>query len=99
MNSGSRRALLDLIYYSGLNAILHPIFGGLGAILCLHQVRPGSAASFQPNAKLEIEPAFLRKLVMKFKRAGYEFISLDEAHRRLTDEKEIQPFVCLTFDD
>jgi peptidoglycan/xylan/chitin deacetylase (PgdA/CDA1 family) len=99
MKSRSRRALLDLIYYSGLNAILHPIFGGLGAILCLHHVRPGSDAPFQPNFKLEIEPAFLQKLVIELKRAGYEFISLDAAHRSLTGEKDIQPFVCLTFDD
>jgi peptidoglycan/xylan/chitin deacetylase (PgdA/CDA1 family) len=99
MNRGSRRALLDLIYYSGLNAILHPIFGGLGAILCLHHVRPRSDAAFQPNFKSEIEPAFLQKLVIRLKRAGYEFISLDAAHRSLTGEKDIQPFVCLTFDD
>lgn len=99
MNRDSRKALLDLVYFSGLNSILRPLFGGVGAILCLHHVRPRSDQSFQPNAKLEIEPEFLQELVIKLRRAGYQLVSLDEAHRRLTGEQSIKPIVCFTFDD
>lgn len=99
MNPNSRKTLFDIVYFSGLNSVLHPLCGGVGAILSFHHVRPRSNESFQPNAKLEIEPEFLRELIIKLRRIGYQLVSLDEAHRRLTGEESMKPFICFTFDD
>jgi peptidoglycan/xylan/chitin deacetylase (PgdA/CDA1 family) len=67
--------------------------------LTLHHVRPARAGAFQPNRSLEISPEFLDTLITEFRRQGLEFISLDEMHRRLTEGRFLDRFVCITFDD
>jgi hypothetical protein len=73
--------------------------GGVGVILTLHHVRPARAGAFQPNRSLEISPEFFDTLITEFRRQGLEFISLDEMHRRLTEGRFFDRFVCITFDD
>ncbi len=75
------------------------LFGGVGAILTLHHVRPTGPAAFQPNRLLEVTPAFLEAVIESLQRAGIEFVSLDEMHRRLIARDFTHRFVCLTFDD
>ena len=44
-------------------------------------------------------PAFLEAVIESLRRAGIEFVSLDEMHRRLIARDFTRRFVCLTFDD
>src|SRR5262249_4587714 len=93
------RAGLEALYFTGSHLALRPLFGGGGAILTLHHVRPARAAPFQPNRLLEVTPGFLEGLVQRLRRAGVDLVSLDEMHRRLSERIFWRKFVCFTFDD
>ena len=93
------RGGLETLYFSGAHAILQPIFGGVGAILTLHHVRPARDDAFQPNRLLEVTPEFLTRIVMRIVEAGVDIISLDEMHRRMAERDFERRFVCFTFDD
>jgi len=93
------RAGLDALYFSGAHLWLRPIFSGLGAVFTLHHVRPQRDAGFQPNAHLEVTPAFLREMLMHLRAHDIEIISVDELHRRLIACDVARRFACFTFDD
>ena len=93
---------LELLYYSGASQALRPIFGGLGAILMLHHVRPGGGLQlgFAPNAGLEVTPEFLDAVISFVKLRGYDLVSMAEAMRRIRENNpEKKPFVVFTLDD
>jgi peptidoglycan/xylan/chitin deacetylase (PgdA/CDA1 family) len=93
------RAGFDALYYTGAHHLLRPLFAGRGAILMLHHVRPPRDDAFQPNRHLEVSPAFLRVALAHLRNSGLDFVSLDEALRRLQDPQDPRRFVCFTFDD
>lgn len=99
MNAGILKAGLDVLYFSGIHALLAPLSGGAGAIFTLHHVRPAREGAFQPNHILEVTPEFLEDVVTAVRDRGYEIVSLDEARRRLGEPGNDAPFVCFTFDD
>ncbi len=81
-----------------LHRVLAPLTRGLGAILALHHVRPWVDRPFAPNRLLEIEPAFLDAALTRMTMLGFEFVTMDEALRRMA-EPPVRPFIALTFDD
>lgn len=93
------RTGLETLFFTGAHKALRGIYGGVGAILTLHHVRPARNASFQPNRLLEIEPAFLEDVIVRLRRSGVAFISLDEMHQRLLNHAFERRFVCFTLDD
>ena len=93
------RTALSAIYRSGSHRLLSPITKGLGAVLMLHQVRPASARAFDPNGILRVTPEFLDAALRQIKSEGYEFVSMDEAQRRLSATAGAKPFVAVTLDD
>jgi len=93
------RAGLNAAYFSGAHHLLRPFFGGIGAILMLHHVRPPRLDPFQPNRMLEVSPTFLEEVIGRVRRSGIDIVSLDEMHRRLIENDASRRFVCLTFDD
>ncbi len=93
------RTGLETLYFTGVHIALRGLFGGVGAILTLHHVRPGRSDRFQPNQLLEVEPEFLEHVIVRLRRSGVEFVSLDEMQRRLTEGDFRRRFVCFTFDD
>jgi peptidoglycan/xylan/chitin deacetylase (PgdA/CDA1 family) len=93
------RSGLEALYFTGAYKLMQPYVGGLGAILTLHHVRPARRDRFQPNRLLEITPEFLAALVRRLKKSGFDFVSLDEAHRRLTEGESDRRFVAMTLDD
>jgi peptidoglycan/xylan/chitin deacetylase (PgdA/CDA1 family) len=99
MKSTIIRTGFDTLYFTRLHRLLSPFFGGVGAILMLHHVRPSRQSAFAPNQGLEVTPAFLRHTVEWLRREGIDIISLDEMHRRLTEHDFGRRFACLTFDD
>lgn len=70
---------------------------GQGAIFTLHHVRPKRARAFDPNAHLEITPAFLDAALTALKRDGYRFVALDRLPEALAAGEG--PVACFTLDD
>jgi peptidoglycan/xylan/chitin deacetylase (PgdA/CDA1 family) len=93
------RSGLEALYFSGAHRLLGGRWGGVGAILTLHHVRPARDEPFQPNRFLEVTPEFLDNALCALRRQGFEVIGLDEMHRRLWTGDLKRRFVCLTFDD
>jgi peptidoglycan/xylan/chitin deacetylase (PgdA/CDA1 family) len=99
MKSTIIRTGFDTLYLTRLHTLLGRFFGGVGAILMLHHVRPPRQSAFAPNQGLEVSPAFLLHTVEWLHREGIDIVSLDEMHRRLTERDFGRRFACLTFDD
>ena len=93
------RTALSAIYHSGSHKLLAPVTRGLGAVLMLHQVRPASPRAFDPNGILRVTPEFLDAAIRQIKSEGYDFVSMDEAQRRLSTPASAKPFVAVTLDD
>jgi peptidoglycan/xylan/chitin deacetylase (PgdA/CDA1 family) len=93
------RSGLEALYFSGAHRLMGGVWGGVGAILMLHHVRPERDDAFQPNRFLEVTPQFLEAALGTLRRQGFEMISLDEMHRRFLAGDFKRRFVCLTFDD
>ncbi len=91
--------MLDALYFSGAHWMMRPLFGGAGAILMLHHVRPSRSGGFQPNRLLEVTPKFFERVVKRLRKSKVDIISLDEMHRRLVAREFPRRFVCITFDD
>ncbi len=69
-----------------------------GVVLTLHRVRQPGADPFQPNAHLEITPAFLDEVILRLRRQGVRLVDLDEAADRMK-ARSAERFAVLTFDD
>lgn len=93
------RAGLETLYFSGAHRVLRPIFGGIGAILMLHHVRPSEATEFAPNALLEVTPEFLEGVIERVRARGFDILSMDEVAARIGSGSAGRPFVAFTFDD
>ena len=93
------RAGLEALYFSGAHHVLRPIFAGVGTIFMLHHVRPRDAREFQPNHHLEIEPSFLRAMLSHLRARDIDVVTMDEAHRRLTQKDFARRFAVFTLDD
>lgn len=93
------RAGLDALYFTGAHHVLRPILAGVGTIFMLHHVRPARDSLFQPNRHLEITPQFLREALAHVRALDVDIVSMDEAHRRMTERDFGRRFACFTFDD
>ncbi len=93
------RAGFDALYFTGAHHVLRPILAGVGSIFMLHHVRPARDSLFQPNRHLEITPEFLREVLAHVRALNIDIVSMDEAHRRMTDRDFARRFACFTFDD
>lgn len=83
----------------GANRAMASRARGLGLILTLHHVRPFHGGAFAPNRHLEVTPEFLDFTLMRARAAGFDFVTLDEALRRVGSGVSVRPFLHLTFDD
>lgn len=94
------RSGLSALWFSGVARALEPWTAGCGAILMLHRIRPASLhGQFTPNAQLTITPEYLDALLVSFRNAGVDIVTLDEAMRRIEAAEHARRFVCFTFDD
>src|ERR1700749_3369359 len=93
------RTGLETLFFSGTYLMMRPYWGGVGAILTLHHVRPARPDRFQPNRLLEVTPDFLEGGMRFLRRSRLDIVSVDEVHRRLTAGDFSRRFVCITIDD
>jgi peptidoglycan/xylan/chitin deacetylase (PgdA/CDA1 family) len=102
MSQGARRlrkVALSALHYSGADSVIAPFTRGVGAILTLNQVSPDKPGAFEPNRDLKVTPEFIVQVIQQVRAAGFEIVSLDEAHFRLIEGEYGRPFVCFAFDD
>lgn len=99
MRQTTIRTGLESLYFSGAHAALKRVLGGMGAILTLHRVIPARATAFQPNKLLEVTPDFLESVVVGLRDDDVDFVTMDEAWRRLSSGDNKRRFLALTFDD
>jgi peptidoglycan/xylan/chitin deacetylase (PgdA/CDA1 family) len=93
------RTGLEALYFTGVHRMMRPFFGGVGAILTMHHVRPPREGPFQPNRLLEISPEFLDAVVTRLRGQNVDLVSMDEVHRRLVEGDFRRRFIAFTFDD
>ncbi|HRD74918.1 MAG TPA: polysaccharide deacetylase family protein [Hyphomicrobiaceae bacterium] len=93
------KAALSALHYSGTDSMLAPLTRGAGVIFMLHHVRPEKPDAFEPNRILKITPDFLEQVIKHVVEQGFEVVSLDELHYRMTEGDHERPFACFTFDD
>lgn len=94
-----KHVLIETARLSGLPRLFTPTFGGVGAIMALHRVRPASKEPFQPNKTLEVTPAFLDQTLTRLREHEIDIVSLDQMLQRLEVQDFERRFVCFTLDD
>ena len=94
-----RKVALSALHYSGADSMIAPFTRGLGAILTLRHVSPDKPGAFEPNRDYKVTPHFIVQVIQQVRAAGFEIVSLDEAHFRLVEGDYGRPFVCFAFDD
>lgn len=93
------KGALSALHYSGADTLLAPWTRGVGVIFMLHHVRPEAPGAFEPNRILKITPQFLDTVIHQVLEAGFDIVSMDEAHLRLSEGDFERPFAAFTFDD
>lgn len=74
--------------------------GALGIVYMLHHINKKNASNIPNNEDLKVSPTFLDKIIRKYKRQNFDFISLDSLHSILTSGATIKrPFISFTIDD
>lgn len=74
--------------------------GALGVVYMLHHITPKTPKGIPTNEDLKVSPEFLEKIILKYKKEGFEFVSLEELSEIIISEKKPEhPFVSFTIDD
>lgn len=74
--------------------------GNVGVVFMLHRVCEHCKGHLRPNEDLKISPSQLQRIIEKYKKADFAFLSLDEIYDIMMAKKEIdKPFISFTLDD
>lgn len=97
---GLMKSAINSLNAAGVFRLLQPDWQGVGAIFTLHHVaNQDLPKEFSPNGILSITPEYLEDTILLAREMGYDIVSLDEAHRRLSEQDFDQRFVSFTLDD
>lgn len=71
-----------------------------GIVYMLHHISDKDPNGIPTNEDLKVSPAFLEHIIVKYKRANFHFISLDDLSEIIkSDTAPQKPFVVFTIDD
>ena len=74
--------------------------GALGIVYMLHHVAEKNFDRIPTNEDLKVSPTFLEGIILKYKKQGFDFISLDQLNKIITSNKKPErPFIAFTIDD
>lgn len=74
--------------------------GAIGLVYMLHHITEKESYGIPTNEDLKVSPTFLENIILKYKKQGFVFISLDQLNIIITsNEKPEHPFIALTMDD
>jgi peptidoglycan/xylan/chitin deacetylase (PgdA/CDA1 family) len=90
----------SLIYKTRLHLGAGPVPAGTGHIIALHRVvEKPDETRLSWSSKMEVTVAYLEETIIYFLSNNYDIISLNEMHRRLSNNELREKFVVFTFDD
>ena len=93
------KAAIQVLHMGGLCRYFGGISGGLGLVFTLHRVRDASDEPFQPNAHLEVTPAFLDRVITRIRKNGLDIVPLDDLIDHLKSGRTDRRVAALTLDD
>lgn len=93
------QAAFEVLWASGITAVLRRFSRARGIIFTLHRVLPDDPADFAPNAILQVKPEFLSFVISRVRDLGYDIVDMDEAIRRTEADDRVRRFAVFTFDD
>jgi peptidoglycan/xylan/chitin deacetylase (PgdA/CDA1 family) len=96
--SSLKRVALSALHFSGADGLMAPLTRGAGVIFSLHRVSPEKTGAFAPNRTRCVTPEFLDTAIRLVIERGFDVLSLDEVHFRLSEGDLDRPFTCFTFD-
>ena len=74
--------------------------GAIGIVYMLHHVTMKDYSRIPTNEELNVSPSFLERLIIKYRRNGFDFISLDDLYVIIKSGIQPErPFIAFTFDD
>ena len=74
--------------------------GALGVVYMLHHITTKNPNGIPTNEDLKVSPEFLEKIIIKYKKKGFDFVSLDELSEIIhSDKAPNHPFISFTIDD
>lgn len=88
--------------------MLHPVmrlyykykFGTKGIVYMLHRVGDLDKNGIPINENMKVSPQCLEKIIVSYRKQGFDFLSVDELYQVLIKEKpQHKPFVVFTLDD
>ncbi len=72
----------------------------IGLVYMLHHICEKDHRRIPTNEDLKVSPIFLEKIILAYKKNGFEFISLDQLYNIISDgEPPSRPIVLFTIDD
>ena len=96
--TSGKRAALSALHFSGAGGLMARLTGGAGVIFSLQRIASEERDGFSPNRRQSVTPEFLDAVIGLVRERGFEVLSLDEAHFRLSEGDLDRPFACFTFD-
>ena len=74
--------------------------GVIGLIFMLHHVTEKDPSRIPTNEDLKVSPSFLEKVILRYKKEGFDFLSLDQLYDFVSKDKfPNRPFIVFTIDD
>lgn len=86
---------LKYILFPFLNYANMPV----GAILTLHRIDTPDKSRLWYNEHLKLSCDSLENLIIKFKRKGFKFVSIEELKNTIKQKKKAKKLIAITFDD
>ena len=72
----------------------------VGLVYMLHHIKEKNPYGIPTNEDLKVSPAFLEDIIIKYKKQGFSFISLDQLYEIISSNiKPKNPFIAITLDD
>lgn len=74
--------------------------GALGIVYMLHHIAEKDIDRIPTNEDLKVSPSFLESIIIKYKKQGFSFVSLDQLSEIISNNQALDhPFLAFTIDD
>lgn len=75
-------------------------YGTIGIVYMLHHISKKNPEGIPTNEDLKISPQFLEEIILRYKKQGFDFVSLDKLSEIIrSDVAPENPFIVFTIDD
>ena len=74
--------------------------GAIGLVYMLHHIDEKNPIGIPTNEDLKVSPGFLENMIIRYRKQGFDFVSLDKLYDIISSSKTPErPFVAFTIDD